>query len=341
MNRRSTVRAAFAGTPEADLTFWPGSPTDETMAAYHAALGTSTELEFAIAMGSDAIWLPAELRSWKHPEGRRLWDTRPGATGAALDGPGVFAECEDVAQVHAFPWPDPDEIDFTPVLATMRSAQEAGIAVLGGPWSYLTTIVSDFFGMESFLVKLYTDPDVVHAVIGHLVDFYLRLNDRFFQAAGDALDVFFFASDMGTQEDLLFGPEQFDTFFREPFSRLISLAKRYGYPVLLHSCGAVSKLIPRLLDIGIDGLHPLQAKARGMEAAVLGPEYRDHLVFVGGVDTQELLPSATPAEVRAEVARLRELFGPRFVASPSHEGVLPNVPLANLQAIGEAVTQLA
>ena len=144
---------------------------------------------------------------------------------------------------------------------------------------------------------------------------------------------------MGTQQDLLFSPAQFDEFFREPFARLIALAKRHGYPVLLHSCGAVSKLVPRLLEIGTDGLHPLQANAQGMQAQSIASEYRDQLVFVGGVDTQELLPSAGPEGVRDEVHRLIDLFGARFIASPSHEGVLPNVPLENLVAIQRGVEE--
>ena len=62
-------------------------------------------------------------------------------------------------------------------------------------------------------------------------------------------------------------------------------------------------------------------------------EYRDELVFVGGVDTQELLPFASPEEVKADVERLKECFGVRFVVSPSHEALLPNVPLENVLAM--------
>lgn len=334
------VASIFAGAPIASPAFWPGSPTREALARYAPSVPTGSDIDFALALESDAVWLPAELLSWHHPGGEKLWRTRDPDAAAALDSPGVFAECEDVAEVHAFTWPDPDSMDFTSILATMRRAQDAGIAVLGGPWTYITTIVSEFFGMEEFLVKMYTAPEVMDAVIGHVVDFYLGLNERFFALAGDALDVFFFASDMGSQQDPLFGPELFDRFFRDPFSRVVAQAKSYGYPVLLHSCGAISKFIPRLIEIGIDGLHPLQANARGMQAEILGREYSNDLVFVGGVDTQELLPFADAEAVRAEVHRLSDLFGPRFIASPSHEGVLPNVPLENLHAIRRGVQDL-
>jgi len=72
-----------------------------------------------------------------------------------------------------------------------------------------------------------------------------------------------------------------------------------------------------------------------MSAAELA-RYKNRLAYMGGVDTQQLLIKATPAEVRAEVWRLRDLWGDRFIVSPSHEAVLPNVPWQNLQAMAEA-----
>jgi len=94
-----------------------------------------------------------------------------------------------------------------------------------------------------------------------------------------------------------------------------------------------------LLELGIDALHPLQAQASGMDAGSLR-QYRGKLLFVGGVDTQQLLPNADPETVRTEVLRLHEAFGDFWIASPSHEGILPNIPLENISAIREAAELL-
>ena len=106
--------------------------------------------------------------------------------------------------------------------------------------------------------------------------------------------------------------------------------------VLLHSCGSIYRVIPRLIDAGVDALHPIQAQAANMDAKTLSREFKDKIVFVGGVDTQQLLPQATPGQVKDEVHRLRDLFGPNFVVSPSHESILPDVPWENVQAMAEA-----
>lgn len=59
--------------------------------------------------------------------------------------------------------------------------------------------------------------------------------------------------------------------------------------------------------------------------------------FFGGVDTQHILPFESPTEVKAEVRRLKQVFGERFIVSPSHEALLPNVSIENALAMAEAV----
>jgi uroporphyrinogen decarboxylase len=70
-----------------------------------------------------------------------------------------------------------------------------------------------------------------------------------------------------------------------------------------------------------------------MDAENLACQFRDNLVFIGGVDTQDLLPFQSPAAVRQEVRRLKQVFGERFIVSPSHEALLPNVKIENTLAM--------
>ena len=107
----------------------------------------------------------------------------------------------------------------------------------------------------------------------------------------------------------------------------------------MHSCGAVFDIIPRLIDLGIDALHPLQAKAANMQPEKLAKEFKNDLVFIGGVDTQELLPFGTPQEVKDEVHRLKDIFGSRYIVSPSHEALLENVSIENVVAMSEAAAE--
>jgi uroporphyrinogen decarboxylase len=252
---------------------------------------------------------------------------------------GIFAETEDIAKIEAFHWPETKYIDFTDTLKEIDKTIAAGQAVLSGAWSCFFHIACDFFGMENYFVKMHTDPAVVDAVTRHVVDFYLEINEKLFDLAGNKIDAFFFGNDFGSQLDLLISPGHFDRFVMPYFREFTDQAHRRGYKVVLHSCGSIDRVIPRLIDAGVEVLHPIQAMAKNMDAESLAKKYNGKIVFLGGVDTQRILPFGTPDDVRNEVKRLKNLFGPNYIVSPSHESILPNVPPENIAAMAEAAAE--
>lgn len=317
--------------------FWHGCPNPASVDYLYGAFQVKSDFELGKRLGSTCRWcMPEALGMWNHPEGKPMFDVTGGKPRLSLGQPGVFAECESVAEVEAFDWPDEKYVDFSRTIEEIDRTVQADQAVLSGSWSCFFHNVCDFFGMENYFMKMYTDPAVVEAVTERVVDFYLRVNERLFSMAADKIDMFFFGNDFGSQLNTLISPECFDRFVMPGFRRFTDQAHRFGMKVLLHSCGSIDRVIPRLIDAGVDALHPIQALAANMDAEHLSREYNGKLVFVGGVDTQRLLPFATPAEVRDEVHRLRDLFGPNYVVSPSHESILPGVSWENVQAMAEA-----
>ena len=289
------------------------------------------------ALDDDCRWYPANwVAAYRHPEGKPIFDFSFGVPKESLGAPGCFADCESVAEVEKYPWPEVKYFDLAP----LRSAVTAGDNCwrYGGAWSSFFHEVAEFFGMENYFMKMYTDPAVVHAVTRHIVDFYLALNERVFTEAGETVDCFFFGNDFGTQEATLMSPDKFREFIMPYFRELISHAKSHGKPVQLHSCGAIFEVIPLLIEAGIDALHPLQALARGMDAEALARNFKEDIVFVGGVDTQQLMWRGTPQQIKDEVNRLRDIFGARWIISPSHEVLMPEVPVENVLALCEAAT---
>jgi uroporphyrinogen decarboxylase len=73
-----------------------------------------------------------------------------------------------------------------------------------------------------------------------------------------------------------------------------------------------------------------------MDAATLARDFGGRLAFLGGVDTQRILPHGSPDEVKAEVRRVKAILGPHLIVSPSHEAILPDVPPRNIAAMAEA-----
>jgi uroporphyrinogen decarboxylase len=188
---------------------------------------------------------------------------------------------------------------------------------------------------------MYLNPKLVHAVTDRVCEFYYEANERFFAAAGDLVDGFFFGNDFGTQLDLICAPEQFDEFVMPWFRRFTEQGHRHGHQVILHSCGSIYRVIDRLIDAGVDCLHPLQALARNMDAETLAREFKGRIAFLGGIDTQDLLINGSPQAVQAEVRRVKEILGPCLIVSPSHEALLPNVPPENVLAMAQAAREMS
>ena len=339
MTGRNRIRAIFSGEPADGVGYWSGAPHPDAARQYKETLGVESDIELAVALGDDAIWIPAEGEAWRPPDGRPMWPA-PELTGWIGFESLVFASAERVTQVEGFDWPVATHFDFASVEQRIREAHQQGLAVFGGPWCSVSTILMGLFGTEEMLVKMHTHPQIVEAAADHIAGFYEQAVTRFFTEVTEYPDVFFYASDLGTQQDLLMSPAMFRRFIRPALSRIADAAKPFGIPIMLHSCGSVERIIDDFVDMGITGLHPLQAKARGMSAVELA-RYRDRLVFVGGVDTQDLLPNAAASQVAAEVTRLKDVFGERYVVSPSHEALLPNVPLENVRAMRSAARRSA
>lgn len=339
MTGREHFQSILSGRSER-CGFWHGNPHADSLPSYCRYFHVGDDFGLSRVLGDTLVWaLPEFWDCWKHPEGKPIFDVTGGRVKKSLNEGGVFAECADVAEVERFDWPDIKYLDFAGAEEALLEREAQGFAVLSGMWSPFFHVVADFFGMDNYFIKMYTDPEVVEAVTERVVDFYLQANEIWFGRNRAHMDAFFFGNDFGSQLDMLISPELFGRFVLPYFKRLIDQAKRHGLPVVLHSCGAIDRIIPQLIDAGVDALHPIQARARNMDAENLARKYRGKLVFIGGVDTQNLLPFGTPREVRDEVRRLRDLFGPNYVVSPSHEALLPNVSPENLEAMAQAARE--
>jgi uroporphyrinogen decarboxylase len=333
MNSRERIRTIISGRAADRCGFWLGNPHNDTWPIYHKYFGTSTEEELRKKLHDDFRWICPQFfdSTYQHPEGKEMFDL--GLVKEYHGKPGPFADCENVEKVKKFEWPNPDYLNFDDCIEALKNAGDHYRA--SGFWTCFYHNVMDLFGMESYMVKMHTNPDVVHAVTDGVCEFYYEANERFFAAVGDLMDGFFFGNDFGTQVDLICGPKQFDEFILPWFEKFTEQAHRHGYQVILHSCGAIHRVIDKLIDMQVDCLHPLQAKAANMNAETLARDFKGRIAFMGGIDTQQLLVNAAPEQVKADVLRVKDALGPCLIISPSHEAILPNVPPANTEAMAD------
>lgn len=334
MTPRELIRAIINREQVPRCGLWLGNPKPETWKILHSYFRTQSEEKLRCLLGDDFRWIcPQYMDStYRHPGGKGIFDIWK--SKKSLGEPGPFADYEDAARVEGYEWPDPELLNFEECLHTLDGSGDHYRA--SGFWCPFFHDTMDLFGVENFLLKMYTHPGVVHAALGRVCEFYYEANERFYEAAEDRIDAFFFGNDFGTQLDLLINPAQFDEFILPHIKRFTDQAHTHGYQVILHSCGSVYRLIDRFIGAGVDCLHPLQAKAGRMDAGTLSGAFKGRIAFLGGIDTQDLLIHGTPEEVKTEVRRVKDLLGPHLIVSPSHEALLPDVRPENIAAMAEA-----
>ena len=305
------------GRPVDRSAYWTGNPHGDSWPALFKYFQCTTAEELYRELGDDVRWIPVGGKSHM-------------PSGSLADG-------GSVAQVEDFPWPDYDDFDFTPWLEPLKQAE--GYYRFGGNLSmfFHCDCFDAFGGMGNYFTAMYTRPDVVHALTRCANNSYLRLNRRFFELAGENMECFKISHDLGTQLDCMLSPSMFEEFVFPYLKQQVDLGHEYGHHVLLHCCGAIRKILPRLLELEIDLLHPIQAEAAGMDAGSLA-EIKDMVTFVGGIGTQDVLVNGTPEQVAAEVRSVSDLLGP-LVISPSHEALLPDVSPRNVEAMARAATR--
>ncbi len=191
-------------------------------------------------------------------------------------------------------------------------------------------------GMEDASVDLVASPELAEAMLKEAGAFSVRLAesvcDRF------AIDWLWTGDDVGSQRGMMINPQCWRDMIRPHLSRIFDVGKSRGKWVAYHSCGSIRPIISDLIDIGLDVLNPIQCNCPGMDPFELKKEYGTVLSFMGGVDTQQLLPNSSEDEVyRSTMHLLEEMTadGGGYILAASH-AVPPETPMENIFAMYRA-----
>ena len=252
-----------------------------------------------------------------------------------LPYPLLHANTVEDLQRHA--WPQVDWFDYSTIAAQCEAARDyAVIFNIGG----LGTI-SNLIGRERVYVDMYLNPEGLKYALNRLMSFYLEFADRVFQAANGGIDIALIQDDFGTQRGPLMSMESFREFWKPLLGSFFELSHAYGIKTMMHSCGAVFDFIPDFIEIGADILDPVQTNADGMNPGRLNKEFGKEICFHGGIDTQNVLVTGTPDDVRQHIDWLVESFSRDggFVLAPSHY-VQDDVPTDNLLAMFDRISEL-
>ena len=161
--------------------------------------------------------------------------------------------------------------------------QEAGIpAIAGGQFGFDYTHAR-FLGTECTLIALIEDPDWIIDVWNTQLDLAIEIWNHVWEK-GYHFDLLCWADDLGYKQSQFFSMDVYHHCLKPIHKRAIDWAHDHGIPACLHSCGDIRPFVPEFVEIGFDGLNPLEVKA-GVDPIAIKEQYGDKLALHGGFNT--------------------------------------------------------
>lgn len=185
-------------------------------------------------------------------------------------------------------------------------------------------------GQEQILIDIGLQDPLFLELCDRKLEFVCQHIEKALKAGEGLIDFVHFGEDFGSQGGLLISPQCFEDIFASRYRKAFDIVHAYGARTMLHSCGSVHRLIPNLINIGLDVLDVVQTNAVDMDLKVLHKEFGNDISFSGTMCVQKVLPFGTVSEVREEVNKRLEIFKDGgLIIGPSHQ-IQIDTPIQNI-----------
>lgn len=274
------------------------------------------------------------------------WGVKWERSGPNITSVGFPLANATIEQVTEYAWPDPIEFfDFELMDRLTRHLKQSypthaiGARAVNsyGPLEQ----ASELRGREDLLMDTVTEPELVKLLIEKCTDVIVRGQEAYLNKVGKLIDFFEIpGDDYGGNNSLLLSPAFFRSTIKPSLARIVKQVKDYrsDLPVVFHSDGAITEIIPDLIEIGIDVLNPLEPLP-ATDWAAIKQQYGNQLCFMGGIDLKKALTGPVAAVVE-EVKKRIGIFGPGggyILTSANH--LQKDVPPANIEAMFAAARE--
>jgi uroporphyrinogen decarboxylase len=285
-----------------------------------------------------AITAPVQCDEWGNE-----WTQAP--TGLYFVSRSALEHARSIDDVRRHAWPDPACLMNVDALAEaarrLRASTDCAICLdLPDGVAHQTQFL---LGFERWLTLTVDDRRLFEEVAERVADTYSDMVAPVLDAVGDKVDLILHCDDIATQRGPLISPRAWRQAIKPRQARIFSAIKAHtSAKLLFHSCGSVAWALPDLIEMGVDGINPVQVSAKDMNTARLKQEFGRDLFFWGAIDTHHVLPFGTPSDVRDEVRRRIDdltLDGGYIVGSVHI--IQAEVPPENVVAMAEAAREVA
>ena len=296
----------------------------------------ATDVEFWWRTGYDYMYLrPAYEFPHTMPAATNTGRPRYGekeehdASSISMTGPGVISRLEDL---DAYPWPDPANDDYYKPLREAARLLPEGMGLVSGVGGIFTRTWM-LMGFEQFCFALAEQPELVAKIFQRVGSIQCEVLRRVVKE--ERLVAIWCGDDLAYSDSTMVSPRVYRKYLFPFMEELSAIAHGAGLPLIFHSDGKLWDVIPDLIAVGVNALHPIEPKA--MDINEVKARYGDKLALIGNIDTN-LLTLGTPDQVREQVRqRICDLAPGGGYAVGANPGISYYVRPENYDAMRQAV----
>lgn len=239
---------------------------------------------------------------------------------------GAIKSKADVARLEL---PDPDdERIYAPLRRFVEDHRATGRALFCRmPLGADPVILG--MGFERFALAVYDERELLEELFDLYCGWYARAMRR---VCALGFDFIWTGEDIAYKSGTYVSPPVFRELFMPRYRRV---AEAISLPWLLHSDGNLTPILDDLVELGLNGIHPVEPAA--MSLAETKRRYGKRLCLCGHIDL-ETLSTGTPAEVERLVREAISTAGPGggYIAGSSNSVTAYCRP-ENVRAMAEAI----
>ncbi|MEW6179008.1 MAG: uroporphyrinogen decarboxylase family protein [Chloroflexota bacterium] len=196
----------------------------------------------------------------------------------------------------------------------------------------------DLRGTENFLTDLIDHPDFAQTLLDRITNLLTGLLDAAMRAGGRWFDMIELpGDDYAGNSGLILSPAMFRRFIKPCLRRMIDTIRSHKpeIKIMLHSDGAISRLIPDFIELGVDVLHPLEPLPAN-DLPQIKQQFGDRITFLGGIDISHAMPGSQQDVIEEVKLRLRQLGeGGGYILAPANH-LQADIPPENVVTLFQA-----
>ncbi|MEW6402666.1 MAG: uroporphyrinogen decarboxylase family protein [Chloroflexota bacterium] len=209
----------------------------------------------------------------------------------------------DRKDFERFPWELAGNLGFSKLEQAADLLPDAMkvIAVSGK----IFTLTWMLMGFNNFATALIVDEQLVADVFRQVAEIQFKALDKIFDMPH--VGAVWVVDDLAFGTGPMISPEAFRKHLFPWYREMASRCHERNLFFCMHSDGDLTRLIPDLIDLGLDLLHPIDPTC--LDIVKVKECFGDRLCLVGNV-SNELLRSGSPAEIDARVKELMARLAP-------------------------------